>query len=241
VRAETRRQLKEDRFSRATLGAAEKTVHWTVEHKSKLTTAVVAAVVIVGAALGSWYYLDRQNERASMDLTQAVRTLGTPIVPAGTPAQPDVTTFSSVRERAAAATKQLQTIVDKYPHTHTADVARYLLGTTAMDLGDKATAERQLKEVTASRPSDLASLAKLALANLYASDNRTKNAGDLYKELIDKPTETVSKATAQLALAQLYENSQQPQEAKRIYEQIRKENPSGDAASLAQSKLQQLK
>jgi TolA-binding protein len=241
VRAETRRQLKEDRFSRATLGAAEKTVHWTVEHKSKLTTGIVAAVVIVGAILGSWYYLDRQNEKASMDLTQAVRTLGTPIAPAGTPPQPDVVTFASLQERAAAATKQLQAIVEKYPHTHTADVARYLLGTTAMDLGDKATAERQLKEVAASRPSDLAGLAKLALANLYAADSRTKNAVDLYKELIDKPTETVSKTAAQLALAQLYENSQQPQEAKRVYEQIRKENPSGDAASLAQTKLQQLK
>ena len=241
MRAETRRQLKEDRFSRATLGAAEKTVHWTVEHKSKLTIATVAGLVILGAALGSWYYLDRQNEKASMDLTQAVRTLGTPIVPAGTPPQPDIKTLSSALERAAAATKQVQTIIDKYPHTRTTDVARYLLGTTAMDLGDKATAERQLKEVAASRPSDLAALAKLALANLYASDNRTKNAVDLYKELIDKPTETVSKATAQLSLAQLYENSQQPQEAKRVYEQIRKENPSGDAASMAESKLQQLK
>jgi TolA-binding protein len=241
VRAQTRRQLKEDRFSRATLGAAEKTVHWTVEHKSKLTTGILAAVIVVGAVLGGWYYIDRQNEKASMDLTQAVRTLGTPVVPAGTPPQPDVKTFSSMQERAAAATKQLQATVDKYPHTHTADVARYLLGTSAMDLGDKSTAERQLKAVAASRPSDLAGLAKLALANLYASDNRTKNAVDLYKELIDKPTETVSRATAQLALAQLYENSQQPQEAKRIYEQVRKENPAGDAASLAQTKLQQLK
>jgi len=240
VRAETRRQLKQDKFSRATLDAAEKTVHWTVEHKSKLITGGIIAVAVIGAALAGWYHLDRQNQKASSELTQVVRTLDTPIVPAGTPPQPDVTSFDSAQARAIAATKQLQAIVDKYPHTRTADVARYLLGTTAIDLGDKATAERELKEA-ASGPSDLAALAKLALANLYASDNRTQNAVNLYKQLINKPTVTVSKATAQLALAQLYENTQQPQEAKRIYQQIREENPAGDAASVAQTRLQNLK
>lgn len=241
MRAETRRQLKEDRFRGATIGAAEKTVHWTVEHRSRLVYGVVAAIVVLVAVLGAWYYLGQQNDKASIDFTQAVRTLNTPIRPAGAPPQPDITTFASVQERAVAATKQLQAIVDKYPHTHTADMARYLLGATAIDLGDRSTAERQLKEVASSRQQDLAALAKLALANLYATDNRTKNALDLYKELIDKPTDTVSKVTAQMALAALYESSQQPREAKRIYEQIQKENPSTQAASMAQTKLQSLK
>ena len=240
MRAETRRQLKQDKFSRATLDAAGKTVHWTVEHKSKLFLGGTIAVAVIGGALAGWYYLEGQNQKASSELTRVVRTLDTAIVPAGTPPQPDVPSFTSVQARAVAATKQLEAIVDAYPHTRTAEVARYLLGTTAIDLGDTATAERELKQA-ASGPSDLAALAKLALANLYASDKRTANAIRLYKELIDKPTVTVSKATAQLALAQLYENTQQPQEAKRIYEQIREQNPAGDAASVAQTRLQNLK
>ncbi len=44
MRAETRHQLKQDRFSQATFGAAEATVHWTVEHKSKLVVGGVALV-----------------------------------------------------------------------------------------------------------------------------------------------------------------------------------------------------
>ena len=46
MRAETRHQLKQDAFSRVTIGAAEKTAHWSVEHRNTLTIAVIAAVVI---------------------------------------------------------------------------------------------------------------------------------------------------------------------------------------------------
>jgi tetratricopeptide (TPR) repeat protein len=129
-----------------------------------------------------------------------------------------------MEDRAAAAKKQLQAIVDQYPHTHTADIARYLLGTTAIEVGDNTTAEKQLKDVASNGNRDVASLAKLALASLYGNLNRTKDALDLYKQLIDKPSDTVGKVTAQLQLAQLYESSQQPAEAKKIYEQIVKEN-----------------
>ncbi|MGC2196695.1 MAG: tetratricopeptide repeat protein [Terriglobales bacterium] len=241
MRAETRHQLKTDRFTQATIGAAEATANWTVEHKSKLIAGIGIAVVVVAAVVGGWYYLGRQDDQANLELTKAVRTMGTPIRPAGAPETPNQPSFASVQDRAAAAKTELQAVIDKYPHTHTADIARYLLGTTAVELGDKATAERELKEVASSRNGDLAALAKLALAAFYGNTNRAKEAVDLYKELIDKPTNTVSKVMAQMQMASLYESSQQPMEAKRIYEQIVKENPKSEAESLAQAKLQNLK
>ncbi len=63
MRAETRHRLKEDRFSRATIGAAEATVHWTEEHKSKLIIGAVILAVVLAAAFGSWYYLNQQDEK----------------------------------------------------------------------------------------------------------------------------------------------------------------------------------
>ena len=138
MRAETRRQLKTDSFSRVTIGAAEKTAHWSVEHRNTLTVALVVGVLIVAAVVGGWYYLSAQDEKASFDLSQAVRTLDTPIRPAGTPAQPDSPSFTSAKERSDAAARKLQAIVDKYPHTRTADMARYLLGVTAATAGDNA-------------------------------------------------------------------------------------------------------
>ena len=241
MRAETRHQLKSDRFTQATLEAAEATAHWTIEHKSKIIVSAVVLAVL-GAAIGAtWYSLAQQDAKAQVDLGQAVRTLETQIRPAGTPETPNFPSFASVEERASAAKKQLQAIVDQYPHTRTADVARYMLGTTAIEAGDNATAEKQLKDVAGTRNRDVASLAKLALASLYGNENRTKDALDLYKQLIDKPSDTVSKVTAQLQLAELYLSSQQPGEAKKIYEQIVKENPKTEAEQMAQAKLQALK
>jgi tetratricopeptide (TPR) repeat protein len=241
VRAETRHQLKQDAFSRVTIGAAEKTADWTVEHRTTLIISVVVAVILIGGVAGGWYYLNLQDEKASLDLNQAVRTLGTQLRPAGTPEQPDFPTFTSARERAQAAQKKFQAIVDNYPHTRTADMAHYFLGVTAVELSDNAAAERNFKQVASAGNREVASVAKDALASLYGQTNRTKDAIALYQELINKPTTSVSKVTAQLQLAELYQAANQPLDAKRIYEQIKKENPSSEAGELAAQKLAQLK
>jgi tetratricopeptide (TPR) repeat protein len=241
VRAETRHQLKQDKFSRATIGAAEATVHWTVEHKSKLIIGSIVVAVLLGAGLGSWYYLNQQDQKASALLSQAVRTMDTPLRPEGAPAEPESPSFASAKERATEAQKQLRTIVDKYPHTRTSEFARYFLGITSSRLGDNAAAERDLKEVASSRNDDLSALAKLALASVYRNTNRSKDAIGIYNQLIAKPTRSVGKATAQMELAAAYQASGQLVEAKRVYEQIQKENPATEVAQLATQKLQALK
>jgi tetratricopeptide (TPR) repeat protein len=241
VRAQTRHQLKQDAFSRVTIGAAEKTAHWSVEHRNTLAIAVIAAVVISAAGVGGWYYLGAQDEKASFDLSVAVRTLDTPLRPAGTPAQPDSPSFASAKERAEAGKKQFQAIVDKYPHTRTADMARYFLGVTSQSAGDNAAAENYFKAVASNANKELASVAKLALATLYGNTNRTKDAVALYQQLINQPTASVSKVTAELQLAELYHSTNQPLDAKRLYEQIKKDNPGADAVQIATQKLAELK
>ena len=241
MRAETRHQLKQDAFSRVTIGAAEKTAHWSVEHRNALAIAGIAAVVIAAVVVGGWYYLSTQDEKASFDLSQAVRTLDTPIRPAGTPAQPDFPSFTSAKERSDTARKQFQAIVDKYPHTRTADMARYFLGVTSATAGDNTAAESNFKMVAPTGSKELASVAKLALAALYGNTNRTKDAVTLYQELINQPTASVSKVTAQLQLAELYQTSNQPLDAKRLYEQIKKDNAGPEAVQIATQKLAELK
>ncbi len=241
MRAETRHQLKQDRFSKVTIEAAENAAHWTEEHKTKLIVIVVAVVVIAAIAFGGWYYINSQDEKASGELSTAVRTLETPIRPAGVPAQPGFDSFASIQERGTTARKQFQAIADKYPHTRTADMARYFVGVASSQLGDNAAAERSLQETAASSNADLAALGKFALASVYRAENKGTQAVDLYKQLIDKPTIAVSKATAQLELAGFYETQKKPDEAKRIYDQVEKENPATEAASLAQRRAAALK
>ncbi|HET9305190.1 MAG TPA: tetratricopeptide repeat protein [Candidatus Sulfotelmatobacter sp.] len=241
MRAETRHQLKQDAFSRVTIGAAEKTADWTVEHQNTLIIAGIAAIIVIAAVVGGWYYLGAQDEKASLDLSVAVRTMDTQLRPPGTPEQPDFPTFTSAKERAEAARKQFQAIVDKYPHTRTADMAHYFLGVTSETLSDNAAAERNFKEVAAHGNREVASIARDALASLYGQMNRTKDAAALYQELINKPTASVSKVTAQMQLAELYQNANQPLEAKRIYEQVKKDNPGNEAGQLATQKLTEIK
>ena len=241
MRAETRHQLKQDAFSRVTIDAAERTADWTVAHRTTLIVSAVAVAVLLAAVIGGWYYLSAQDEKASFDLSQAVRTMDTQFRAPGTPEQPDFPTFTSAKDRALAAQKQFQAIVDKYPHTRTADMARYFLGVTAATLSDNAAAERNFKEVASSGSREVAAVAKSALASLYGQTNRVKEGTALYQELINKPTASVSKVAAQLQLAELYQNSNQPLEAKRIYEQVKKDNPTSEAGQLATQKLTELK
>jgi len=241
VRAEVRHQLKQDRFSRTTIDVAERTVHWSVDNKNKLIAGAIALVIVISAVLGSWYYLEQQDEKASVDFGKATQVMDTPVRPAGMPAQPDYPSYASSTERATEARKQFQAIVNKYPHTRSADFSRYFLGVTAANLGDNASAERELKTVAGYHNEDLAALAKLALASLYRNTSRTKEATDIYKQLINKPTRTVSRTAAEIELAETYQAAGMTAEAKKLYEQIQKEAPQSQAAQLASAKLQELK
>jgi len=241
VRAETRHQLKTDRFSRVTIDAAERTAHWSAEHQKNLAIAGVVVLVAAALSVGLWYYLKQQDQKASLELTQAVRTLDTPVRPPNMPPQPENPSFDSFKERAKAAHKQFQQVADKYAYTHAADFAHYFLGLTSADMGDNAAAERELQKVASYRNADLSALAKFALASVYRNTSREKQAIDLYKQIIAKPTVSVSKVTAQMELAATYQAANQPLEAKRLYEQIQKENPASEAGQMAAEKLQALK
>jgi len=241
VRAEVRHQLKQDRFSRTTIDVAERTMHWSVDHKNKLIVGAIILVVVISAALGSWYYLEQQDEKASVDFGKATQVMETAVRPAGMPEQPDYPSFASSTERATEARKEFQAIVDKYPHTRSADFSRYFLGVTAADLGDNAVAERELKTLAEYHNADLSGLAKLALASVCRNTNRTKEAIDIYKQLADKPTRTVSKTVVEVQLAETYQGAGMTADAKKLYEQIQKEAPQSQAAQLASSKLQELK
>lgn len=241
MRAETRHQMKEDRFSQVTLESWAKTQDWAASHVPAVIAGVVVLLIIAGGVFGGWYYLDQQDKAASTMLNQVVRTMNTGIRPAGTPPSPEFPSFGSANERATAAQKQLQAIIAQYPHTHSADFAHYLLGVTSEDLGNTSQAESDFQAVASSSNDDLASLAKLALASVYRSNNRPKDAIVLYQQLIAKPTSSVGKATAQLELAAAYQENNQPSEAKKTYEEVQKDNPTSPVARLATSKLQDLK
>jgi hypothetical protein len=237
VRSYTRHQLKQDSFTTSTA----ETISWAVERRSQVITAGIIVAVILAILIGGWAFINYRDQQAKAELAGAIEKFGAPIRPAGTPASPDMLSFGSAKERAQVTNAEFTRIADKYTFTQSAQVARYFAGVTAHDLGDNAAAEKNLEDVAGSRYHEIASLGKLALAQIYHDTSRNPQAVDLYKQLIDHPTVSVGKATAQFALAGLYESMAQPAEARRIYEQVQKDAPASPVAQLAGQKIQAIK
>ena len=228
----TKRQLKEDRFK----ASAAEAVHWTEEHRRTMIIGAIALVAVVAAGVGGWAYIQHQDEKANIEVGAALNTLSAPIVAPGAPVPPNIETFNSMKDRAAAARKKFQAIADHYSHTAAGKYSRYMAATTAIDAGDNAAAESELKELASSGDRNTASLAQFALASLYRNTGKNSDAIQIYKELAEKPTDTVPKDTAQLELAALYEITQ-PAEAVKLYESIQKADPKSVAAQIAGDRL----
>lgn len=241
MRADVRHDLKHDRFAETVAGTAAGTLTWATEHRPKMIGGVVAAVLIVGLAVGGWFWYQQQQEKANDLLGHAVHVYDTPLRPPGTPVMPGIETFASAAERAQAARRDFAALASQHPFTSAGKMAQYFVGLTYRDEGNTAQAEKSLQEVAGSSNHEVASLAKYALASLYAANNRNPDAIKMYKDLIDHPSATVSKAATQLELAGLYEQVQQPVEAARLYDQVKKDNPKSPEAQYADAKVAALK
>ena len=101
-------------------------------------------------------------------------------------------------------------------------IAQYYLGTLKAQNGDTKGAEADLTAV-ANSSSECAPLAKIALSQLYAGQNKVREARNLLQDIVNKPNDLVSKAQAQLLLARL-DASTNPQEAKKILQSLRTPN-----------------
>lgn len=230
----TRQELKHDKFAET----AAEAVHWTVEHRQKLIYAAMAAAVVLALLVGGLWYQSYRAKQASIALGDALNIYNAPIVPAGQ-ADPQITTFPTIQERANAAKKALYEVESKYGSTASGKYAGYLAAVCEQQLGNAKVAEERFKKSVDSGNEDTAALARFALAAVYRDTNRVADAVNIYKQLIDKPASTVPKTVAQMGLADTY-LAQQPEEAKKIYQQVMKENPQTATAEIAQAKLASL-
>jgi tetratricopeptide (TPR) repeat protein len=213
---------------------------WAVDHRNPMLALVGILVVVLLLLIGGFYYQQSREQKASELLGSALQLYSAPIRPAGSPEVPGQPSFTSVTDRAKVASNKLVEVSDKYGRTDSGTMSRYFLGLCAEDMNDNAKAEQYFKKVSDSGNKDVAALAKSALASLYHDTNRDQQAIDLYKQLIEKPTNTVPKPSAQMALADIYA-SKDPSQARKLYEEVQKENAQNIAGQVASTKLEALK
>jgi len=211
----SRKELKTDKF----VAEVSETVEFFQAHRRQIMRygSVVLAVLVLLAAFG-WYRRHQRTVRQEA-LNAALAIYNAPVGQTGNPFLPG---YPSEEERNKAALKAFSDLVARYPRSDEGLIATYYLGTMAADRGDLAEAEKHLRQVAESGAGNYASLAKVALADLYRSQGKIAEGEKLLRSLIEKPTDFVSREHATILLAELIKESR-PEEARKLLEPLRTE------------------
>jgi tetratricopeptide (TPR) repeat protein len=233
VDQQTKTALKHDQFVDVTSHSLE----WaSANRRSLIITSAIVLGIVVAVVAGVLIYNSR-SEKATVAFGNAMALYQTPIQYPGEPVPVEIKTFKSFADRAKAANAGFMATANQYGMTPAGKNAKYFAGLTYMEAGENASAESTLKDVADGWDKDLASLAKLALAQLYRQTGRSQQAIVLYNELTAKPTAAVPAGTAQLQLADLYSSQGQADAAKKIYAQLKDKDSKGAAGTIAAQKL----
>ncbi|MCX6592402.1 MAG: tetratricopeptide repeat protein [Acidobacteria bacterium] len=214
----TRKELKTDHFVEE-IGHG---VDFVADHRKQMTLygVIAAAVLLIGG--GGYYYMQTQKAARQELLSKAYLIQA---AQAG-PAQPGMTPpYATEADKERAAGKAFADVVAKYGSSDEGLVAKYFLGVQAANAAKWTEAEKYLKEVGDGGQADVSSTAKLALAQVYAAQNKVADAEAIYRGLMDKPTAFVSKEQAAIALGRLLSPTK-PAEAKKLLEPLRADKAS---------------
>ena len=231
---QTRHALKQDRFITATTSGLD----WVGENRAAVIRWSIAVVLFIAVVVAGIVVYEQRDSAANRLLGQAMDIYQTPIAQPNQPAEPGQTTYPSAAARANAAYPLFSQVANQYGWLSAGEMGRYFAGLTAQDMGNKSQAETDLNKAADSHDSSVASLAKVALANLYAQTGRNSQAVEEFRNLIAHPTTTVPKPAAQLLLADFYASTGQQEEARRIYAEIKDQDKETEAAQIATQKLQ---
>jgi tetratricopeptide (TPR) repeat protein len=232
VDRQTRHQLKHDEFKDTLVQFEE----YFKQHYKDILNISIIVVVVVALAGGLKYYTDRQEAAANADLGEALATFRA-YVGQPTPGQnlPGESTYANAQEKYKKALQQFNAILDKYkmpPRPKAVEIALYQAGVCEALLDNQKGAIATLTEASMGHDSEIASMAKFALAGELVKAGNAPQAIKFYQELADKPTLTVPKASALLAMADAFRDSQ-PAKARQIYEQVQKEFVANSAVAQA--------
>ena len=230
---QTKVALKQDHFVTTTATG----LSWASENrKSVITTVLLLLAVIIVVVVAGVLWAHR-TQAAATAFGDAMTIYQTPIATPGQPLPPGTKTYASAAERAKAANSAFLSVANQYGMTADGKNALYFAGLTYMEEGQTQSAEDTLKKVSTSWDTQLASLAKLALADLYRQTGRNQQAVDIYNELTKKPTDSVPAGLAQLQLADLYTVEGKTDQAHKIYAQLKDKDAKGAAGAIAAQKL----
>lgn len=209
----TRKGLKSDKFALE----VQHGVEYVTGHRQMLTRWGAIAAIAVVVVLAVYLYLRYQGGVRQEAFVAAQRIEDAAVGPA----QNEYSiTFPTQPEKDKAADKAWSDLAAKFPGSQEGVIAQFYLGGHAADKGNLQDAAKRFQIVIDRGGENYASLAKLALAQVYASQGKVDDARKLLQSLIDRPSATVSKEQATITLAHVLAPTN-PQAARKLLEPLR--------------------
>jgi predicted negative regulator of RcsB-dependent stress response len=232
VDTQTRHTLKSNSFAEATANGA----HWLSGHRAGVLRWAIGAGIVLIIAIGALIGWSLRATAANAALGAAMDVYAAPLAEPGVPATDG--SYATAADRARAANQKFAAVASQYGLLSAGKKAHYFVGITDEELGQNGSAESELKIAAGAFDSNVANLAKLALAGLYRQTSRDNDAIAQYNAIIAKPSQTVSAAVAQLNLADLYAAGGKQDQARAIWAKVKDADKEGAAGSIAAEKLE---
>ena len=210
---QTRKSLKTDIFAEEVFDVFD----WASTHKAEVIryAAIVVAAIVIG--LGVLFYNRSQAGQREEALAKALRiddaTTGAAAAQGGG-------LHFDTEDAKTKARAQAFSDIAKNSGTQEAAIAEMYLAGSDVDAGNLGDAGKRFQRVAEDAPKPYASLARLALAQVYAAQGKTADAEKLLHDLMDHPTATVSKEEATIVLGQLLGGAK-PAEAHKLLDPLR--------------------
>ena len=210
---QTRKDLKTDKFAEDVFDVFE----WASIHKAEVVRygALLLAVVVI--VVGVVYYNRSQAVTREEALAKALRVDDATTAEVVQPANMH---FDTEAEKDKAKMQAFTDISAKYNGSQEAAVADMYLGSYAVDAGNLAEAEKRYRKVVDDGPKAYAGLARLSLAQVYASEGKAADAEKVLRDAIANPSLTVSKEHATIVLGELLAQNN-PAEAHKLIDPLR--------------------
>jgi len=224
--------LKQDKFA----VEVEHTVDYFAAHRKQAVRygGIALAVILVASAV--YYYRSSQHTVRQQMLGEGIALVSAPVGVA-TPPPGGGPTFSDNAARDSAVAKAFTKISTDYNGSEEGYIAEYFLAGKAVDAGKLDDARKKYQDVADHASTNYGSLAKLALAQIDLAENRGADAEKLLKDLMDHPTDLVSKAQATIAYAKAIAPAH-PEDARKLLLQIAGDR--SDASQIALTAMNEL-
>lgn len=209
----TRKELKTDKFALE----VGHTVDFFEEHRTEIVRYGAAALAVAAVVVLIFVYRSHQHSARQQALAKAIAVQEAP-VGQGSPGTP--LTFPTQEAKDKEAIKVFSELAARYSGTDEGYIAEYYLGCIATDQGKLGEADKRFSSVADSAGKKYASLAKLALGQLYFAEGKPGPGEQTLRSLMDNPTVFVSKDQAAIMLARMLAPTK-PAEARKLLDPLR--------------------